>query len=310
MTGNNRRDRTQIITRVGSSICGGINVGRYPLHEFHHFFGADPLRDWPLRLRFAGYDNWVKGCYRYRENSDTFALELVTDGVFDFTQNGVSFQARPGELFLVHLGADTEMSCDSVEFARKATASFAGPLLPSILNAAGLAGVSLIPLRNPEKFIGYFEYAERLLKERQPGFSRLGSILAYEILLELSSEQKNQNFPERLERIVDYLNRNLSEPITIGDLCRRFNLSPTGIFRLFQKHLDSSVIDFLIRRRMEVAAELLEITELPIKEIADRTGYRNALYFSGEFRRFHGCAPRDFRRARRISTDVSEEGRT
>ncbi len=299
MFDSDHRRQSRLITLNGSSLCGGIDVGRYPLHEFYHFFGADPASDPPLQLRFAGTDNWVKGCYRYRENSDTFALELVTDGVFDFIQNGVSFQAHPGDLFIVQLGTSTEMSCDSVDYARKVTVSVSGPLLPSVLNATGLVGVSLIPLRNPKTFIDYFEHAARLLRERPPEFVRGGSILAYQILIELAFEYKRTDFPEQLDRIVDYLYRNLQEPITVGDLCRRFNLSSTGMFRLFQKHLGTSVIDFLIRRRMEVAAELLEVTELPVKEIAFRVGYRNALYFSGEFRRHYNCSPRDYRREKR-----------
>ena len=36
--------------------------------------------------------------------------------------------------------------------------------------------------------------------------------------------------------------------------------------------------------------------ELSIKDIADRVGYRNQLYFSSEFRRFSGMSPREFRK--------------
>ena len=301
MTEINRRKQSRIIEHRETSLGGGINVGRYPFHEFSFSFLNDPLYDWPLLIHFAGNDYWKKGCYRYRKNSDTFALELVTDGVFDFTQNGASYEVHPGEMFLVQLGMDSEISCDSVKLARKSTVSITGPLLPSVLSSTGLAGVSVIQLRNPEKFQGYIDRAAQLLREKPGEFARLSSVLAYEILLELSTEQSGKDFPEQLEQIVDFLVRNLQESITVNDLCQRFNLSSTSIFRLFQKHLHTSVIEFLIRRRMEVAAELLEITELPVKEISFRVGYRNPLYFSGEFRRFYHCAPREFRRNRRNS---------
>jgi len=47
---------------------------------------------------------------------------------------------------------------------------------------------------------------------------------------------------------------------------------------------------------MEAAAFLLEISKLPISEIAASVGYQNASKFSGAFVNIYGMAPRDYKK--------------
>ena len=83
---------------------------------------------------------------------------------------------------------------------------------------------------------------------------------------------------------------------TIDELTSHFHLSAATLHRLFRRTLGVSPIHYQLNRKMEAARRLLLATEEPVKEIAFRLGYSNALYFSAEFRRFTGESPRNFRR--------------
>ena len=52
------------------------------------------------------------------------------------------------------------------------------------------------------------------------------------------------------------------------------------------------------RRKMQIqaACELLQTTNLRIKEVAERSGFRDPLYFSRVFRRATGTSPRQYRK--------------
>jgi AraC-like DNA-binding protein len=52
----------------------------------------------------------------------------------------------------------------------------------------------------------------------------------------------------------------------------------------------------LIGLRQKQAERLLHETSLSIKEIAQRLGYGAPQFFTREFRKAHGCPPREFRR--------------
>ena len=66
--------------------------------------------------------------------------------------------------------------------------------------------------------------------------------------------------------------------------------------RRFKELTGSTPQEFLIRQRLTSAAELLKLTSLPIKTIADRCGYPNQLHFSQAFKKYYGISPREWRR--------------
>ena len=55
-------------------------------------------------------------------------------------------------------------------------------------------------------------------------------------------------------------------------------------------------MEHITEMRMELAKNLLESTQLPVKEIAGRVGYNDPLYFSTVFRNYTGMNPRAYRK--------------
>ena len=223
-------------------------------------------------------------------------LELLRQGRYEYRQNGTSYECGPGDLFLVQIGGDSCMRTIS-EYALKKTLSIAGTSLVSILNSLNLAQVDVI--RNvPERINGMFDAIFRLMEERPENYLHELSVESFRLLLALSERSDTQGYPEILSRILRYIGEQFDRPITIERLCGEFGVSARTMFRLFREHVGCSPMDYVIRLRMKHARCLLlePEPELSIKDIADRVGYRNQLYFSSEFRRFSGMSPREFRK--------------
>ena len=254
----------------------GQNVDDYPRHHFNYPVFSHPADKWGLQVRFAGVDEYIYGCWRERRNSDTFALEFVQEGEFEYIENGRRFECQPGDLFIVHPGSDTRMS-SLTEYGKKLTISMTGTSLLPILNSLNL-----------ELFT--------LLEKKPEGFPNEASILCYRILLELSSDHEYTEYPELLSRILNYMAERFNTSISISALCQEFKISSGTVYRLFRTYLKSSPIDYLIGERMKIARSLLLESNTPIKDIAFQVGYENQLYFSSEFRRICGSSPRDFRK--------------
>lgn len=287
--------RTGIRYRTpNGSLIYGQNPGEFPKHHFSYLVSEIPAEEWALQVRFAGPDETALGFWRTREHSDLFALELIRSGTFEFLQNGKRYPCGPGDLFLVQIGGDSRMKTTS-DYSLKKTVSLAGSALVPLLNSLNLAGVDVIRNTAPE-IEEIFDTIFHLLKERPETYLHDLSLQAYHLLLTLSERCEARAYPELLNRMLRWVEGQFDSVITVEGIGRQFGVSSGTVFRLFRTFLKTSPMEYVIGLRMKHARILLLNSELPIKAIADRVGYRNPLYFSCEFHRLYGMPPREFRK--------------
>ncbi len=89
---------------------------------------------------------------------------------------------------------------------------------------------------------------------------------------------------------------NLSnENFTVDDAIEGLNYSNNYIRHIFSQTEGKSIKEYIIAERMLLAKHLLENSDMPIKEIAERTGHHNQHYFSSSFRKYMKCSPSEWR---------------
>jgi transcriptional regulator GlxA family with amidase domain len=119
-------------------------------------------------------------------------------------------------------------------------------------------------------------------------------------LLGLSSSQQqalinpDQRW-QRLQPALRYINTQLAEHIAIADLAAILACSSEHCIRLFKKMLRQTPTQYILTRRVEVAAELLISTQQDIGEIASTCGFPNRQYLSRIFKRHMGISPAKYR---------------
>jgi len=84
------------------------------------------------------------------------------------------------------------------------------------------------------------------------------------------------------------------------ELAQLVNLSSSRLSHLFKAATGVSLQSFLSSVRLAKAAELLQTTDMPIKEISYHVGYRHAPSFVRAFRGKVGSSPNDYRSQQRI----------
>jgi AraC-like DNA-binding protein len=90
-----------------------------------------------------------------------------------------------------------------------------------------------------------------------------------------------------------------AQPWTLRDLGHRVGLGRSAFSARFTKLVGQPMQRYLIARRMEEAAFLLESNDEGIAQIASRVGYETAAAFSKLFHRHHGLSPGRYRATRR-----------
>ncbi len=102
--------------------------------------------------------------------------------------------------------------------------------------------------------------------------------------------------PKALGRQVQaYIDGHFSEPLTLQDMGRALHVSPYYLSHVFKEASGYSPTQYLLRRRIGEAQNLLISTDLPMAQIAERVGFETQNYFNLQFSRHVGMAPRKYR---------------
>ncbi|MFM0646375.1 AraC family transcriptional regulator [Paraburkholderia bryophila] len=100
---------------------------------------------------------------------------------------------------------------------------------------------------------------------------------------------------ERLNRVLDLLDRRFHEPLRIAELCSVANLSERSLHRYFVRHVGESVGRYLNRLRIGYAARQLTATAWPISLIATKAGFPSLAHFNRQFLASRGTTPSAYR---------------
>ncbi|MCD9030203.1 AraC family transcriptional regulator [Luteimonas sp. Y-2-2-4F] len=103
----------------------------------------------------------------------------------------------------------------------------------------------------------------------------------------------------RLARVLELIRQRYAEPLSLDALAAEACVSKFHFARLFRLRTGMSPHAYLLGERLKAARHLLAATDLPVAEIARRTGFPRAAHFAVAFRKAHGTTATGFRRRHR-----------
>ena len=247
------------------------------------FYGSETVRnDIPAWFRF--------------QNAAEMTVELLLDGVLQYTQDKITEDVHPGEVYIIHKGSDTRFEQRQGEHFHRLRLMFRGNLVIPLAMSLQLTGERIIPLLDPETATAKFREIIDLLAAPNPDGAVI-SALGYALLTSVAGQTGQQKkMPPLLEQILSSINGDLSYRYSIADFARQHGCGVHTLMRLFRKHLGITPSAYRERLRFGQACRLLHTTDLSVKEISERLGYCDQPYFSAAFRKRAGCPPTVYRR--------------
>lgn len=73
------------------------------------------------------------------------------------------------------------------------------------------------------------------------------------------------------------------------------HFSVTYVRQIFKQKTGERLMEYVIRKRMERAGDLLLKTNMKVQEIAEACGYSNQRYFASSFKKYYDCTPTEFK---------------
>lgn len=157
----------------------------------------------------------------------------------------------------------------------------------------------------------------------EPGEMKMVENLLYEIIIELRSKKplyKNivRNYVESLflkmirklspdddaeyydkhdiiQRILDYINNNISKNLTLESLAEKCFYNPAYFSRIFKERMGMGFKTYTQKLRTDKAVDLLKHTNFPIKKIIQECGFSNKNSFYHAIKKFYDTTPSSIR---------------
>jgi YesN/AraC family two-component response regulator len=111
----------------------------------------------------------------------------------------------------------------------------------------------------------------------------------------LEAGQKEAKFGRIVKDAMAYVDEHLNEPIGMMQAARHLHLNASYFSSLFKEQTGLTFSEYLTRRRLQRAKELLATTGMPIWEIAEKVGYHSAKYFIKVFKDSESVSPGHYR---------------
>lgn len=110
-----------------------------------------------------------------------------------------------------------------------------------------------------------------------------------------------------IEKIKEYIERNFSEEINLDSLGELVHLHPVTVSRIFKEETAITVMQYLLKIRLDEAAKLLENSNLLVRDIGVLVGYKKTQHFTKLFKERYGETPQNYRRMMQLRGDDVDE---
>ena len=239
-------------------------------------------------------------------------LVFVVSGTAIFTISGDTVPVAAGDVLLVP--ADTPYIADTADMCDYHFFHFTGSLLPvrglpeypvmehdfsfDLPPIATRAITLMQKTALAEDYAKFYQFITACVDMHASG--NFTGRLAMDVelcrgLLLLSQILERQNnsaaFPMVLNQMLEYIRKNLTQPLTTSDLCQYCNVSPSYGARLFKRHLNITMTQYITDQKLSYACELMRNTGMNISQIASYLGFCDVFYFSKRFKEKYGKSP-------------------
>lgn len=110
------------------------------------------------------------------------------------------------------------------------------------------------------------------------------------------TNNKIDSTKDPIRKAIAYIDQHLKEELTLKDVAAHIHLNPSYFSVLFKEQANLNFSEYLTRRRIQRAKELVISTNLPINEIAEEVGYKTSKYFIKIFKEIEGITPSIYRK--------------
>jgi len=108
-------------------------------------------------------------------------------------------------------------------------------------------------------------------------------------------ERERNRGSETIERVKAFVEANLGRDLSLQVVAEQVHLHPRYLSQLFKEATGVNFVDYVNRRRLETAAQLIKSSGLNVEQIAGSVGFNTPAYFIKKFKELYGVTPKSYK---------------
>lgn len=160
-------------------------------------------------------------------------------------------------------------------------------------------------LRNDAQMAELSNRMVRILSGTDPLKDIMAELLVKELVLSIIRSQNREDilawegpsdpWNTRFKAVIEYIRRNLTEPISVTRLCELACMSRSAFYRAFTDQFGIAPNQMILHERITFAKQLLADPFTNVKEVCYASGFTDPNYFIRMFKKLEGTTPGRFR---------------
>jgi AraC-like DNA-binding protein/quercetin dioxygenase-like cupin family protein len=267
------------------------------------YLNLKPSKTVPLSVVSGGLEYCLPDYRIHRATFPFYSLEYVVRGSGSLRLNNRHHTLQPGTVFSYGPGVAQTFSADPKDPLVKYFVDFFGPQSKGILRSCQLAPGKVSQLALPHELQNLFDELIHCGQRGRPGVNELCAKLLECLALRIAESRIPHESAETLSLLSyqhcrKHIEENFQRLKSLEQIAVECHLDAAYLCRLFQRYDHQSPYKFLMRLKMNLAAEWLEQPGALVKQVAERSGFRDQFHFSRAFKNVLGVSPNTFRRLR------------
>jgi AraC-like DNA-binding protein len=279
---------------------------------------------WGLYLTVAGYAKVEPGSVYPPEGHPTgyhfnwqngrilqeYQINYITQGEGTMETRDGSYPVKEGSVILLRPRVWHRYRPNKLTGWKEHYVGFAGQMAENMIRSSEmLRDAHVIQIGFQENMIQLFQDIFAQVKSERPGFHQICSGLVINILGQIISIKKNENFmhsplEEAIQKACLIIRDNPLKNLVVEELAHELHINYSLFRKAFKKYTGLSPMQYHSSLRMKQAIFLLTNSNLSIKEISFNLGYCSVFYFSKLFKEKTNMTPGGYRKINRSGGSV------
>jgi AraC-like DNA-binding protein len=275
-------------------------ISRRVIRGRYLFLDLDPPAATDLAVTCAGWEECSPGYEIKRDGFRYLAIEYIAGGKWELETRGTKWNLGPGMIFAYGPGIAYSLKAVSNSGLTKYFVDLSGHSAARLLARTGLKGAKPGRVLNRRWLHDILEQLIETANLRPSVRKTISKMLLALFLERLTEDLRTGPHFSHAQQSYDHCRRYLADNYmrirSLSDAARACGVSAAHLSRLFHRFDTELPKAFLLRLKMNHAAELILRGSLPVKAAAAQLGFEDPYHFSRCFKRVHGVAPSFFGR--------------
>ncbi len=121
----------------------------------------------------------------------------------------------------------------------------------------------------------------------------------YQVIIDFTKRMREikiqKKYSQKVVKAIDYISDRLHEKILVSQIADELNCSVQYISRIFSEEVGVSINTYIIQKKLEAAANMLQFSDYTATEISEYYHFSSQSYFIKQFKKYIGITPKEYR---------------